>query len=276
MDEASQTETYPIATIDDKRESDDLLTVCAISVLAAMLADVLHEGVGHAAVALLTGAQSGNLSTVAWSSAFDSRLVAAGGTLVNLVAGGIFWFALAAARKASPQLRYFYLISCIFNLFDGTGYFFFSGVTNFGDWARVIQGLEPYWMWRTGLILVGVASYFGAVLLAGIGFARHLGISPRDRRLRRLSIPAYASAIAVVGISGVFNPLGIRFVWLSALPATAGAYSGLLWFRYYIPKSVTAKRMAEAIERSYAWIALAATSCVVFVFVLGRGITLSQ
>jgi hypothetical protein len=63
--------------------NDDVPTVCAISLLAAILANVLHEGLGHAATALLTGTKSGVLSTVAWSSDFDSRLVAAGGTLAK-------------------------------------------------------------------------------------------------------------------------------------------------------------------------------------------------
>jgi hypothetical protein len=60
--------------------NDDSLTICAISLLAGMLANVLHEGLGHAATALLTGAKSGVLSTAAWSSDVDTRLVAAGGT----------------------------------------------------------------------------------------------------------------------------------------------------------------------------------------------------
>jgi hypothetical protein len=60
--------------------------ICAISVVAGILTNVLHEGVGHGLVALLTGAKSGVFTTVAWSSAFDSRLVEAGGTLVNLAA----------------------------------------------------------------------------------------------------------------------------------------------------------------------------------------------
>src|SRR5579864_8883263 len=65
----------------DSQTNDDALTVCAISLLSAMKANVLHEGLGHGALALMTGAQSGVLTTVAWSSAFDSRLVALGGTL---------------------------------------------------------------------------------------------------------------------------------------------------------------------------------------------------
>ena len=49
-----------------------------------MCSTMLHEGVGHGLLALLTGAKSGTLSTVAWSSDYDSRLVAAGGTLVKV------------------------------------------------------------------------------------------------------------------------------------------------------------------------------------------------
>jgi hypothetical protein len=138
---------YPIA--------DDVLTICAISILAGILTNVLHEGVGHGITALLTGANSGLLTTVAWSSTFDSRLVEAGGTLVNLAAALVFWIALRSAKHASMSTRYFPLITCAFNLFTGTGYFFFSGVTNFGDWAAVISGCtcigsggHCWWLWE--------------------------------------------------------------------------------------------------------------------------------
>jgi len=255
---------------------DDVLTLCAISVLAAVLADFLHEAIGHAAIALLTGAKSGILSTVAWSSSFDSRLVQAGGTLVNLVAGGLLWLVLRMRRNMTPQTRYFLLIACLFNLFDGTGYFFFSGITNFGDWAGVIAGLQPHWMWRTLLFLVGVASYYGVVLLAGLGFARYLGVSVKNPRMLRLTLVPYLTAIVVVGVSGIFNPIGIQYVWLSALPATAGGHSGMLWFRYYIPRSIVPSDSAEPVSRSYQWILTAVPVCLVFVVVLGRGVTLSQ
>jgi hypothetical protein len=60
-------------------QRDDLFTVAAISALAAILASITHEGLGHAAIALATGAKSGLLTAVAWSSESDSRLVSAGG-----------------------------------------------------------------------------------------------------------------------------------------------------------------------------------------------------
>src|SRR5580704_15952704 len=106
--------------VPSEQANDDLLTVCAISLLAEILANVLHEGLGHAATALFTGANSGVWTTVAWSSDFDSRLVAAGGTLANLAAAMVFWIALRSATNASVQFRFFLLTSLAFNLFAGT------------------------------------------------------------------------------------------------------------------------------------------------------------
>jgi hypothetical protein len=81
--------------------------VCAISLLSAILSNLMHEGLGHAATALLTGTKSGLLTTVAWSSDFDSRLAAAGGTLANLAASIVFWIALRNVKSASVRWRFF-------------------------------------------------------------------------------------------------------------------------------------------------------------------------
>lgn len=252
---------------------DDALTICAISLLAGMLANVLHEGLGHGATALLTGAESGVLSTVAWSSDVDTRLVAAGGTLANLAAGMAFWIALRSAKGASTRLRFFLLNSLAFNLFAGTGYFFFSGVTNFGDWAVVIAGLQLHWLWRTLLVVTGIAAYFGAVLLVGIGLVRYVGV-PRNQphRLRKLTFIPYFSGVLLSVAGGLMNPIGIQLVWQSALPGAAGADSGLLWLRYYIPKGTVPERRSDGIDRNYPWI----IASLVFVFVLGRGISLHR
>jgi len=258
-------------------QRDDVVTICAISVLAAMVANVVHEGLGHATTALLSGTQSGVLTTVAWSSDFDSRLVAAGGTLANLAAALVFWIALRGAKGASVRLRYFLLMSLAFNLFAGTGYFFFSGVTNFGDWAVVIAGLQAHWLWRTLLVVAGIAAYYGAVLVVGSGLVRYVGVAREDAwRLTKLTLVPYLAATFLVCAGGLLNPLGIQLVWQSALPGTAGADSGLLWLRYYIPRGTVPERASDGISRSYGWIAVAAVLSLVFIFVLGRGITLHR
>jgi hypothetical protein len=255
--------------------ADDMLTICAISIVAGILTNILHEGVGHGLVALLTGAKSGVLTTVAWSSASDSRLVEAGGTLVNLAAALVFWVALRTAKQASISVRYFLLIGCAFNLFTGTGYFFFSGVTNFGDWAAVISGLHPHWLWRVLLVMVGASSYFAAVLVVGIGLVRYVGIPRHEQgRLRKLTVVPYLSAILLASVAGLLNPLGIQLLWQSALPATAGGLSGLVWLQYYIPRQTEPKRSPGQLAWSYVWIGVAAVMGVAYVVVLGRGVTL--
>jgi hypothetical protein len=257
--------------------NDDSPTVCSISLLAAILTNVLHEGLGHAATALLTGAKSGVLTTVAWSSDFDSRLVAAGGTLANLAAALFFWIVLRSAASASVRWRFFLLINLAFNLFVGTGYFFFSGITNFGDWAVVIAGLHAHWFWRALLAVAGIASYYGAVFVVGIDLVRYVGVPRNDtRRLRRLTLLPYFSAVLLLCAGGLLNPLGIQLMWQSALPGSAGAKSGLLWLRYYIPKGTVPQRQSDGIERNYAWIIVTVALSLIFIFVLGRGITLHR
>jgi len=144
---------------------DDWITVIAVSVLACVLQDVLHEGLGHGVTAWLSGARQLTLSTVALDSDIDTRWISANGTLVNLLFALIFWLLLRKPERYKLTTRYFLVLAMAGNLFTGTGYFFFSGVTNFGDWAAVIRGLQPHWMWQLGLILAGMASYYASVLL---------------------------------------------------------------------------------------------------------------
>lgn len=172
--------------------ADDALSICAISIVAGLLTNILHEGMGHGLVALLTGAQSGVLTTVAWSSAFDPRLVEAGGTLANLAAALVFWFALRSVKTASMPRRYFLLITGAFNLFTGTGYFFFRR-----NKFRRLGGCD--FSALSALALAGIASDRGSV------FILRLRAACRDwtGALRRSSARP-AEAIAKVDHGAVF------------------------------------------------------------------------
>jgi hypothetical protein len=111
----------------------------------------------------------------------------------------------------------------------------------------------------------------------GIGLVRYLGVPRNDlRRLRNLTFIPYFSAVLLSCAGGLLNPVGIQLMWQSALPGAAGAHSGLLWLRYYIPKGTVSERPTDGIHRNYAWIIAAAAVSVVFIFVLGRGITLHR
>jgi len=256
---------------------DDKLTVIAVSVLACILQDVLHEGLGHGVTAWLSGAHRITLSTVAMQSDIETRWISANGTLVNLVFAGIFWLLLLRPQRFRPVTLYFIVLAMAGNLFTGTGYFLFSGVFNFGDWAAVIQGLQPHWLWRLGLVMLGAASYYASMWIVAAKLRRFRGKDQGWHRLRALSWTPYFTDGVLAGLAGLFNPIGLFYVVASALSSTLGANAGLL----ALPRLVrrwdrSEDEPVEPIRRSVGWIATAAVASLLFIFVLGRGITWSR
>ena len=262
----------------DKRSSptDHRLTVIAISAIACIVQDVVHEGLGHGVTAWLSGAHRETMSTVALQSDISTRWISANGTLFNLLFAGIFWLLLLRPKHYGPATRYFLVLAMAGNLFTATGYFLFSGVTDFGDWAAVIQGLNPHWAWRLGLVLVGAASYYGSMLVVRTGLIPFDCRQKNPPRLRELCWTPYFTDGILAGIGGLLNPLGWFYVIASALPSTLGANAGLWSLPGMIRRSSRSEDQVGNIERGPAWIAMGAVASVLFVFVLGRGITWSR
>jgi hypothetical protein len=256
---------------------DDIPTVIAISALACILQDVLHEGLGHGVTAWLSGARELTMSTVALQSDIDSRWISANGTLVNLFFAGIFWLLLLKPQRYKPATFYFLVLAMAGNLFTGTGYFLFSGVANFGDWTAVIRGLQPHWMWRAGLVLLGVASYYASMLLVAAKLKQFHGKNEGSARLRRLCWTPYFSDGLLALLAGVLNPAGLFYVFASALPSTLGANAGLMSLPSMMRNwTVSPEERREPIQRSVGWIAAGVIAILLFILVLGRGITFSR
>jgi len=253
---------------------DDRLTLIAISALACILQDVLHEGLGHGLTAWLSGGHQFTLSTVALQCDIETRWISANGTLANLLFAGIFWLLLLKPQRYRPSTRYFLVLALAGNLFTGTGYFLFSGVTNFGDWAAVIRGLQPHWVWQLGLVVVGVVSYYASMLLVGAQLNAFRGQDESSQRLRRLCWTPYFTDGILAGLGGLLNPAGLFYVIASALPSTLGANAGLLSLPVIMRRwSRSQEPQVGPIERNTAWIATGAVAGLLFIFVLGRGIS---
>ncbi len=264
---------------------DDLLTLIAISALGYIVPDILHEGLGHGVTAWLSGARTLSISTVALQSDISTRWISANGTLVNLAAAAIFWVLLRKPHRYSPQLHYFCVLALAANLFTGTGYFFYSGVANFGDWAAVIAGLQPHWLWRLGLIVIGAASYYASMLLIRANLLPFREPDPNSRRLRALCWAPYVTEGVLAGVSGLLNPAGLFYVLASALPSSLGANAGLLALPGMLrvrpgsePKSESVANVVPVapIRPSIAWIAIGVIASPLFILVLGRGLSWSR
>jgi hypothetical protein len=257
--------------------SDDKPTIISLAALACIIQDILHEGLGHGVTAWLSGARWITMSTVALQSDISSRWIDASGTLVNLVFAVFFWLLLLRPQRYTPATRFFLVLLLAVNLFTGTGYFFFSGLMNFGDWAQVIQGLSPHWAWRLGLIALGVASYYASMMVVASQLRAFLPDERSSKRVRGLAWIPYISEGALAAIAGVLNPAGLFYVIASALPATLGANAGML----SLPSIMRGWRRKQPepvppISRSKGWIAIAAVVSLFFIVVLGRGVTFTR
>lgn len=253
---------------------DDLPTILFTSVAAYILQDILHEGLGHGVTAWLSGAHRLRLSTVALSSDIDTRWISASGTVVNLLFAAIFWLLLARPQRYKPTTRYFLVLAMAGNLFTGTGYFLFSGVTDFGDWAAVIRELHPHWLWRTGLLLVGVPAYATSVTVVARALQPFDRAGEPPRRIRILSWTPYVAEGAFAGLASLLNPLGWFYVVSSALASTWGANAGLWSLPAVIRRRLRPTReQVAAIPRSIPWITSVAVAGLLFVVFLGRGLS---
>ena len=254
----------------------DLLTIAAIAIAATVIADVIHEGLGHGGMCAATGAQPLTLSTVHFECSADTRLVAAGGTLANLVFGALFWIAERAVKQ-TPSWRYFCWLLMTFNLFQAGGYFLFSGIGNVGDWAAVVAGWQPAWAWRVGLIALGTVTYF--LLFVPLCLRELRPFLGRDakirvRRGRQLTLAPYLTAGILSCVAGALNPVGPLLILISAAAASFGGNSGLAWMwnLLYGPRIPSSELQMPEIERSQEWMVAAVLLAIVFIAGLGRGV----
>lgn len=130
--------------------------------------------------------------------------------------------------------------------------------------------------------MLGAASYYASMLVVAARLKPFRDPDERPRRLRGLCWTPYFTDGILAGLGGLLNPAGLFYVIASALPSTLGANAGLLSL-LSLPSVMQSgspgpgkKLRVGPIERSTAWIAIGAVASLLFVFVLGRGLTWSR
>jgi hypothetical protein len=208
------------------------------------------------------------------SSGSLSRWIPAGGGIANLVVGLVSVLGLHLLRMARPSIRCFLVLLAAFNLLFAAAYPAYSGIALFGDWAAVISGLSPAWVWRGLLVVFSVISYYLSLLLLAVELRPFCGSNAPGAlaRLQRITLIPFIAALAAAGLGGAFNPVGWTVIFTSALPGAAAAF-GLTQVDNFPAVSVSGSSIpAGAITRSLGWILAAAGVLIFFVGVLGPGI----
>jgi hypothetical protein len=251
-------------------------TLVAIGALACIAADMVHEAVGHGTASLLMSDPIQSLSTVAIQNASPSRFVSAAGTTANLIFGVLSLLLLRRVRKLTPSAYFLWLFGA-FNLFN-VGYLIASACMNSGDWAAVISGLSPSWLWRCLLGLVGTIFYVLSlrwVASFAINFVSQRQFAIGDSR--RLVWPAYLAAGVVMTAASILNPISPSLILVSGIGASFGLNCGFLFMPLIIARNSTDHGVGEGrIPFSAFWLIVSIFTCGLFIGILGPGISFSN
>ncbi len=242
--------------------SDDGLTVIGAGVLAATLATLCHETVGHGLGCAIDGGRITLLTSIWFRCDGAGTLTDAAGPFASLV-GGLAAFGLLPATRSNPIARFVLILFGAISLFWFAGQLIDHAAVNRDDWAIIAR--RNHWpaIWRPISIAVGVAVYAGAIALSAAA-------------LRRKGAPgwhavalAYAASTMSAVIAGlIWQPAPLRSA-LEGFLTLGIAPLGLL---------VAAKRTARnadspsPISRSWPWIAASAVVFVAFLLVQAPGL----
>jgi hypothetical protein len=250
----------------------DWLTVVGLAALAMVLNVGFHEGI-HALTTLAIGAKLRTYSALyidsITSADWQMRVIAGSASIANILAGTVLWLVLRGARQGSLSGRWFIWLLMLMNWLYGAGYWMFSGAAGVGDWATVIAGWSGQTEWQIGMFVVGslVFMLFVWLSLRVFGSIAAPAAGP--------AAVSYLTSAAVIALAGVFNPLGMGSLPVTAgLAASLGALSPLLWMMYWLRAKMFRKTATAplVIPRSWPVIALAVAGAFVFCFLLGRSI----
>jgi hypothetical protein len=246
-------------------------TIISMAVIASATATLLHEGVGHGVTAWLRGDIVTELSSSHLSTLRPDRWVDAGGTLVNLIVGAA---SLLASRKAANRanIRYFFWVLAAFNLLSGAGYFLFSGISGFGDWYEVIRGLPHQVTLRVGMTVFGAGLYVLVVRLLAVSIRPFV---PNRLGYNVVGRLPYLAAGLFSCAAGALDPLGLKLLLVSTIPAAFGGSSGLLWADALMPPvdlKNAAPEQTLVVGRAPAWWIAAMVVGIPYIVFLGRGI----
>jgi hypothetical protein len=253
---------------------DSRLMLAALGILAYAASMMTHEAFGHGGYCLALGGH--NVMLTAWGESCDLRApgIEAAGPGLQFGAGLLAWFVLRSVSRMAGRLRYFVWLYMAFSLFVSSGYVLFSGVSNFGDAAVLIAGLQFPLAWRCALVFFGAGIYFLSMRVAAAELKRLAGTDTDPKRLWRLVWIPYAAAGVFACCCGALNQtMGLGNAIGLAAASSFGAGFGLLRLPD-MQRAMASKRPSPTVylNWSIAWGIAAALTIALFLVLIGPGI----
>ncbi len=247
----------------------------ALGAGAYVIADLIHEVIGHAGMCWLQGGSVSLLTSTYFKCNLNNLMVNIGGPVANILAGILFGLAFITFTRASGRTRLFLLLAMALNLFWGFGGMIYSGLLNVDDWSYLIDRLQPSWLWRSALVVGGIYLYrtslrIIAKMMPSIPTSDSGDYSGERRRL--ILIPYLAAGIAAC-IAASFDVMGPLMAIREAALETFAASAGFLLISGMPAKAHSENiSVKEVITPDSTWFASIAVIYILFIMLMGHGI----
>lgn len=273
-------------TIKPPRPLIDITTVAAIAVMAYILGTALHEYAGHGLACAALGGRVRELNAFYVDCDYQNigdmaiRLIALAGPFASLLTGIIAFSLLPRARNAVAPLRLWLWLLGSVGLMMATGYLLFSAVLGLGDLGTTRDGalyeLQPEWLWRVGVGLVGLAGYAAAIWKSVQGMEAIIGGSGPERvsRAQKIALTSYLAGGLASIVAGLPNPHGLVIILISAVAASLGGTSGLAWEMTLMRRDRDTGQVPLRLERDWRWIAAGLVTLLLYTLLLGPSLKL--
>ena len=251
----------------------DRVTVIGMGPLLVPLLTMWHELAGHA---LACVAQGGHVATLGAFyvkcdelTGWPYRRMAMAGAGMDLA---LAMLAHALWRRAgTPLWRLLLFYVWLSKAFVAFGYLLFSGLSGFGDFSPVdgaTAGLGPIWLIRLIMIVVGAGGYALLVRKGIAALASMIGNDAAALPARRTAaLWFYASAGLAAVLVGLFNPVGIVIIIMSAAASSLGGLAGFIALGRN--RATGAVALDFVVGRSWPMLAAGAAVAMAFAAVLG-------
>jgi len=271
----------PIMSVELREPSPDRLTIIAIAVIAYAVLYISHEIVGHCGMAVVVGTKckvisSTNIPLAAMVTNSKYNVIVIGGSLANFIAAFVCFAVLRRWKTTKPATRYFLWLTMSVNLFLASTYIAVAPIIQYGDSYILIRDLPNELLLRILVASLGAIMCWFSIRLARDELGKLIGFGGRAGQTVawKLVVPAYIAGGLVTVSSAFFSQLEQRLAQFQAAGGTFGLTAWLLLLPLLIQNSATTSSYIFALARSVGWIVAGGITVLIFVGVLGRGISL--
>jgi hypothetical protein len=243
---------------------DDAATVVAAGVLAATLAALCHETLGHGFGCVAVGGHVTVLTSIWFRCQGATSLTDAGGGIASLLFGALA-LAVPLHRIRGPATRLVLLMFGAISLFWFAAQLIDHAALDRDDWHFIALRLHWPWVWRPLMVVVGIAAY--AAVMRWTRTLLRDADTPGSQAIR-LAYLASAGSAVLAGL--MWPPEPVRSAVEGLLTLGVAPVGLLVSARRANPGREQAG--TRAIVRSWPLIAISLALFAGFAWVQGRGL----